>query len=314
MDLLAALKFVSGAVAKSDYLPALQHVAIGGGYVVSFNGTVALCAPVVLDLASCPRADVFARAIAACTDPAKLHLTDQGLAVQSGALRVVVPCSQDTFPRVFPEGFDAPLGGEFLPALAALEPLVSTDTSKQWCNGILLRGSSAFATNNTILCEYWRGNTVPTDVNLPLPAVRELLRIDEEPTRVQVCERSATFHFADGRWMRTALFPTAWPQALTSLLSHTEATPLPDGFFAALKQLAPFAEMDAFLVDNGIATAMDTKQGAHVTLAGLSKGPRFSAAQLRKLDSIATAINFGDYPQPCRFTGERTRGVIMGTV
>jgi hypothetical protein len=320
MDLLAALKFVSGAVAKSDYLPALQHVAIGGGYVVSFNGTIALCAPVVLDLAACPRADIFARAIAACTEPAQLHMTDQGLSVQSGALRVVVPCTQDTFPRVFPEGSAVPIDGNFLPTLKALEPIVSTDTSKQWCNGVLLRGSSAYATNNTILCEYWLGHLLPVDVNLPLPAVRELLRIDEEPTRVQVCERSATFHFADGRWMRTALYPTAWPQALTSLLSHTEATPLPDRFFAALKQLAPFVDIDAqqegemiYLQNDGISTSVNLQQGACVGLDGLSAGPQFSVAQLRKLEGVATAISFADYPQPCRFVGERTRGVIMGT-
>jgi hypothetical protein len=315
LDLLAALKFVSGAVAKSDYLPALQHVAIGGGYVVSFNGTVALCAPIVLDLTACPRADVFAKAIAACTEPAQLHVTEQGLAVQSGALRVIVPCTKDTFPRVFPEGFDAPLGGAFLPALELLEPLVSTDTSKPWCNGVLLCGSSAYATNNTILCEYWLSHLLPVDVNLPLPAVRALIHIDEEPTRVQVGERSATFHFADGRWLRTALCPTAWPQSLTSLLSHTEPLPpLPDGFFAALKQIAPFAEMDAFIMDNGLATAADTKHGAHVTVPGLRKGPRFAMAQLRKLEGIATAINFCDYPQPCRFIGDGTRGVILGTV
>jgi hypothetical protein len=313
MELLQALKFVSGAVAKSDYLPALQHVAIGGGYVVSFNGTVALCAPVVLDLTACPRAAVFAKAIAACTEPAQLHMTDQGLAVQSGALRVVVPCTKETFPRVFPEGFAIPLGGAFLPALKTLEPIVSTDTSKQWSNGILLRGSSAYATNNTILCEYWLGHALPVDVNLPLPAVRELLRIDEEPTRVQVSERSATFHFADGRWMRTALFPTTWPQSLTSLLSHTEpVTPLPDGFFAALKQLAPFVDIDVCLLDKGISTYPAST--AHVTLTGLHAGPRFNMAQLRRLDGIATAINFCDYPQPCRFIGEGVRGVILGTV
>jgi hypothetical protein len=307
MELLHALKFVSGAVAKSDYLPALQHVAIGGGYVVSFNGTVALCAPVVLDLAVCPRADIFAKAIAACAEPAQLHMTDQGLSVQSGALRVVVPCTQDTFPRVFPEGSAVPIGGHFLPALKALEPIASTDTSKQWCNGILLRGSSAYATNNTILCEYWLGHQLPVDINLPLPAVRELLRIDEEPTRVQVCERSATFHFADGRWMRTALYPTAWPQALTSLLSHTEATPLPDGFFAALKQLAQFGD-DITFGDNALIAGT-----ALVKIDSLPLGPCFGLAQLRKLEGIATAISFADYPQPCRFTGERTRGVIMGT-
>ena len=324
MELLQALKFVSGAVAKSDYLPALQHVAIGGGYVVSFNGTVALCAPVVLDLAACPRADIFAKAISACTEPAQLHMTEQGLAVQSGPLRVVVPCTHDTFPRVFPEGYAYPIHGNFLAALQALEPLVSTDTSRQWCNGILLRGASAYATNNVILCEYWLDRVAsPVDINLPLPAVRELLRIGEEPARVQVCERSATFHFTDGRWLRTALYPTAWPQSLTSLCGHTSAgiAPLPEGFFAAVEQLAPFVgieptidEETIYLVEEGISTTPHTLQGAHVTLAGLHKGPRFAVQQLRKLAGIATAINFADYPQPCRFVDERTRGVIMGTV
>jgi hypothetical protein len=312
MELLQALKFVAGAVAKSDYLPSLQHVAIGGGYVVSFNGTVALCAPVVLDLAACPRADIFAKAIAACTEPAQLHLTEQGLQVQSGALRVTVPCSQDTFPRVFPEGFDCLIGGRFLPALKALLPVVSTDATKQWSNGILLRGSAAYATNNTILAEYRLGHVLPIDVNLPLAAVRALVHEDEEPTRLQVSERSATFHFSDGRWLRTSLYPTVWPQSLTSLLSHTEATPLPDGFFAALAQLEGFVDEDVALSAEGLATYPDNR--AAVALAGLPIGSRFSHAQLAKLAELATAISFADYPQPCRFTGGDARGVIIGKV
>lgn len=316
MELLQALKFVAGAVAKSDYLPALQHVAIGGGFVVSFNGTVALCAPVTLDLAACPRADIFAKAIAACTEPAQLHLTEQGLTVQSGALRVTVPCTHDTFPRVFPEGFAFPLGGPLLPAFKALLPFVSTDTTKQWSNGILLRGSAAYATNNAILVEYWLGGThFQVELNIPLAAVRALVHTNEEPARLQLTEKSATFHFADGRWMRTQLHPTTWPQSLTSLLSHTAATPLPEGFFAALAQLAGFAEDgDAHLSAEGIGTSTDSKLGAHVALAGLTPGPRFSVQQLSKLAELATAIDFADYPQPCRFIGGNARGVILGKV
>jgi hypothetical protein len=174
-----------------------------------------------------------------------------------------------------------------------------------------LRGSSAYATNNTILCEYWLGHLLPVDVNLPLPAVRELLCIDEEPTRLQLTARSATFHFSDGRWLRTQLYPTTWPQSLTSMLAHIEATPLPEGFFAALTQLAPFTEKDSHVyIEDDLLSVF----GADVKLPGLKRGSHFNAAQLRKLDGIATAINFGDYPQPCRFTGERTRGVILGAV
>ena len=307
MELLQALKFVAGAVAKSDYLPALQHLAIGGGYAVSFNGQVALCAPVVLDLTACPRADIFAKAIAACTEPAQLHLTSLGLVVKSGLLQVTVPCSQDTFPRVAPEGFDCPIGGIFLPALKLLEPFVSTDTARQAFNGILLRGQSAFATNNVVLVEHWLGHMLPVDINLPLAAVRELLRIGEEPTRLQVCERSATFHFPDGKWLRTLLYPTTWPASLTSLLAHTEAAPLPDGFFAALAQLAPFGET-VFLHNDYIETSAAT-----IAVQGnLPAYAHFALKHLRSLEGIANAISFADYPQPCRFVGPATRGVILG--
>lgn len=308
MELLQALKFVSGAVAKSDYMPALQHIAIGGGYVVSFNGTVALCAPVVLDLAACPRADIFAKAIAACTEPAQLHLIDTGLVVKSGALQVTVPCTRDTFPRVVPEGFSCLVGDMFLQALKTLAPYVSTDTSKQAFNGVLFRGASAYATNNVVLVEYWCGNPLPVEINLPLVAVHELLRIGDVPAKAQICERSATFHYPDGRWLRTSLHPTAWPPSLTQLLAHAEAPPLPAGFFAALAQLSPFGE-DLRLLDGKLAT-----DAATIELPGVPVGARFALQQLLSLDGIATSIAFADYPNPCRFTGERTRGVILGRV
>ena len=93
------------------------------------------------------------------------------------------------------------------------------------------------------------------------------------------------------------------------MLEHTEATPLPAGFFAALKQLAPFGETATVFDDT-----VETEQ-ARVLLPSPTcvESARFGMAQLRKLDGIATAINFSDYPQPCRFIGERTRGVIVGT-
>jgi len=226
--------------------------------------------------------------------------------VKSGALQVYVPCTQDTFPRVFPEGFECPIGSALLPALETLAAFVSSDTTKQAFNGILLRNGSAYATNNQVLVEYWCEHTLPIDVNIPLPAIHNLLAVGVEPSRLQVCERSATFHWPDGRWLRTLLYPTTWPATLTELLAHNQATPLPDGFFAALAQLAPFGE-DVHMLDGAIAT-----EAARVDVPGIVAGPRFSLRQLRSLEGVANAITFADYPQPCRFTGARTRGVILG--
>jgi len=308
MELLQALKCVAGAVAKSDYMPALQHIAIGGGYAVSFNGTVAICAPVVLDLAACPNADLFVKAIEACVEPAQLHLTEHGLVVKSGPLQVTVPCTANTFPRVVPEGFTCPIDATFLQALQTLAPYVSTDTTRQAFNGVLFRDSSAYATNNTILVEYWCGSKLPVDINIPLVAVRELLRMGDTPSHAQLCDRSATFHYADGRWLRTVLHPTVWPPSLTALLSHATAPALPDGFFEALARLAPFGE-DVRLLESKLVT-----EAAAYEVPGIPAGARFSLRQLASLEDIATAIAFADYPQPCRFTGERTRGVILGRI
>jgi hypothetical protein len=144
--------------------------------------------------------------------------------------------------------------------------------------------------------------------------VHELLRIGDTPAQVQICERSATFHYADGRWLRTALYPTAWPATLTQLLDHATAQALPAGFFEALAQLAPFGD-EVHVLPACLSTSISRDVGARVDVPTLNPGPtdpRFTLRQLLALEGVATAINFADYPNPCRFVGTRTRGVILG--
>ena len=42
MQVLSALKFVQGSVAKKDFVPALKHVVIENATVRGFNGVLAL--------------------------------------------------------------------------------------------------------------------------------------------------------------------------------------------------------------------------------------------------------------------------------
>ena len=54
--MLAALKFVQGAVARRDFVPALTHFYIADGFVKGYNGRIAICAPIDVDLVATPKA------------------------------------------------------------------------------------------------------------------------------------------------------------------------------------------------------------------------------------------------------------------
>ena len=56
MDLLDALKFVQGSVAKKELQEGLTHFRIVDGTVRGFNGTISLCSPVPLNIDCTPKA------------------------------------------------------------------------------------------------------------------------------------------------------------------------------------------------------------------------------------------------------------------
>lgn len=83
--MLKELKFVQGAVAKKDLLPAMTHFAIEGGHVRSYNGTLALSSPIPFDIDCKPKAGPLVQAIANCNDTVTLSMTPAGkLRIQSG--------------------------------------------------------------------------------------------------------------------------------------------------------------------------------------------------------------------------------------
>lgn len=313
--MLDALKFVQGAVAKKDFVQALTHFHISGGFIKGYNGSLALCSPIDLDLEVTPKAAPFIKAIATCKDTVQLNMTPAGrLAIKSGSFKAFVDCIDEAYPDVQPEGEVLELDGALLKALKKLNPFIADDASRQWARGIMFRGPSAFATNNVTLVEYWLGYNFPVEVNIPKPAVQELIRIGEEPTKVQVCENSVTFHYASGRWLRTQTYSTQWPDMAKVLDRDSTQQPFPEGFFEALGDLLPFADdlERAFFLNTRMATTPADGLGASVDLAGLPEQGIYHIKQLQLLESIAETIDLSQYPAPCLFYGDRVRGAIVG--
>lgn len=313
--MLEALKFVQGAVAKKDFVQALTHFHISGGFIKGYNGSLALCSPIDLDLEVTPKADPFIKAIATCKDTVQLNMTPAGrLSIKSGSFRAFVDCTDEAYPDIQPEGEVLELDGALLKALEKLNPFIAEDASRQWARGILFRGSSAFATNNVTLVEYWLGYNFPVEVNIPKPAVQELLRIGEEPTKVQVCENSITFHYASGRWLRTQTYSTQWPDVAKILDRDSTQRPFPEGFFEALADLLPFADNleRVYFLGTRMATTPVEGLGASVDLVGLPEQGIYNIRQLQLLEAVAETIDLSQYPAPCLFYGDRVRGAIVG--
>lgn len=314
--MLTELKFVQGAVAKKDFLPALTHFAIEGGTVRGYNGTIALCSPIPFDIVCKPKAEPLVRAIANCDETVQLSMTPAGrLSVRSAGFKAFVECVEGETPHALPSGEDVAVdGAALLAALKAVQPFIGEDASRPWCNGVLLRGPSVFATNNVTLVEYWAGGTLPIVVNLPRVAVRELIRIDEAPVRAQFDDHSVTFHYAGGRWLRTQLLSSEWPDLARVLDQPSNPSPIDARLFTGLATIKPFASklQQAFIRGDTLSTHATDGEGASYTIEGMDLRGVYNIGMLELLDGIAQSIDFTLYPRPCLFFGDRLRGAIIG--
>jgi DNA polymerase III sliding clamp (beta) subunit (PCNA family) len=313
--MLDSLRFVIGAVAKKDFVPSLTHFRISDGMVRGFNGTVGLSCPIGINLSVSPKATPFVKAIQTCKETIQLHVTPAGkLAVKSGAFKAFVECTPDSSIAVEPEGENVLLNGNLLQVLKRLLPFIAEDASRPWARGILLRGNSAYATNNIVVIENWMETPFPVEINIPKMAIVELLRIGEEPERLQISENSATFHFSGQRWMRTQTYATQWPDLARILDRESSQTPVPAGLWQAIEDLVPFVDDlgRLYLSPGLIATGQTDGTGASVELPDILNPGCFNFAQLRLLQDTIQTMDFTSYPKPCLFFGDRIRGAIVG--
>lgn len=314
--MLKELKFVQGAVAKKDFMPAMTHFAIEGGHVRAYNGTLALSSPIPFDIDCKPKAVPLVKAISNCNDTVTLSMTPAGkLRVQSGSFRAFVDCLEGETPHVTPEGEEVHFEGEhLLKAFKLLAGFIGDDASRPWTNGVLLRDESAFATNNVCLVEYWIGARFPVTVNIPFVAIKEMLRVNEAPTHAQVTNNSITFHYTDGRWIRSQLLNAEWPDLSKLLDKPSNPQAIDERIFEGLDVIKPFADKlgRVYFANETMKTHTDDAEGAAFEIQGFPFEGVFRIEMLALLKGVANVIDFSAYPAPCLFYGERLRGAIIG--
>ncbi len=318
--MLEALRFVRGAVAQKDHIPILKHFRIQDERIQSYNGTLSLSAPITCDLTVQPLAETFVHAISLCDDTVSLHQTESGrLVVKSGDFKVYVDTSEEAFPEIKTTGETVDVIN-ILDAVKVLAPVMSEDASRPWSRGILFVQNSAFVTNNIVLVEHWLKHPIPRPFGLPAMAVKELLRIDEEPESIVVSSKTVTFDFTNDRKLTSSLLLiNNWPD-IRSMLEIDEpgvCHNIGEEFFNTLHNLRPFTKdtRPVWLDNNQISTSSNPEDGAHFTLPDTTgMQGTWSLEQLLKLEGIADRIAWGLTPKPCPFFGDVVRGLIVGIV
>lgn len=312
----ASLKFCAGSVAKKDFVIDLKHFVIKDGRVKGFNGTLALSTPIPFDIDCHPNADQLIKAVARCDDTIQLSLTKAGrLSVKSAGFKAFIDCIQGETNHVEPEGEFVEFDGEVLFAgISACAPFIGSDASRPWSGGILIKGSSMFATNNVMLVEYWLGSDFPIVVNIPRAAIREMQRIGEPPINAQITTNSVTFHYSGERWLRTQLFNTEWPDLSKVLDRPSSQAPMDERVFEGLESVKGFTDKmgTIFLMPDELRTHADEQEGAGFAMEGFGFEGKYNIDMLNLLKDTATTIDWSTYPGPCMFMGDRIRGAIIG--
>lgn len=326
MALLDAIKFVRGSVARKDVVPVLTHYSIKDNVAKGYNGVICMATPIDLSIDCQPKALPFFKAIENCEEmegaPAFSMTAAGRLTIKQGSFKVHIDCINDEFPPMEPEGQRIEVSAGLLAAFKALAPMIAEDASRPWARGILIRGGSAFATNNICIGQYWIGYEMPFDINIPEECIREILRVKIDPVAISATPHSITFHYEDGRWIRSQLLSTDWPNVAPVLDRPSSPTPLPPDFFDVLRRLAPYADASRRLhiCANRVCTHLNEGLGADYSFdVSLAERGIYNIDLVRALDGLVASIDWSLYPQPALFFGPISdagypllRGAVVG--
>ena len=313
--MLETLNFVRGAVAKKDFIPALTHFHIKNGIIQSANGVMTLSSPINIDLAAAPRAVDFIKVIKACKKETSLHMTPAGrLAVKSGTFKAFVPCSEDEYPHTQTKGVHYPVPENFLDVIKVLAPFMADDASRPWANGMLFKGKSVYVTNNILFVQKWLNIPFPVEANIPKAAIKEIIRIKENPQTIQLDENKLTLHFSNGRWLQTSLNKLDWPNIDSVLDKESNQMPIFPSLKKTVEEISPFVDDmgRVFFEDGIITTTKEAEEGVKFGIESQEYVGCYNVKQVENMLSVATSVDFSCYPAPSLFFGTQLRGAVVG--
>lgn len=296
MDIRSAVRFVKGACTAGAIME------LRNGRITAGSASMTLSSPVLLAVNASPNAAQLCAAIDRAKD-GQLQITHTSggrLCLQSGKFRAYVECTTLELPIQTPEGAQSAITAPLLPVLEQIAPFIAdasvTTQAHAWAAGALFRHGSVFATNSAVLVAAAIGLRLPKASNVPGDAIKELLRIGEEPNAVLSDERSISFIYPGGQWARFPLYDTKWPnldQMLATIPPLASVPPVDPALFVAAKTLEPFCDSMGrlFVANTNVRTSINPDEGASVELPVQGGGVVFNCRALALAGKIAKRMD-----------------------
>lgn len=312
-ELLDALKFVAVAQKKTGTVQQ-QFCAIGGNWLVAFNGVLMIGAKVQEDLIACPHTTQFIEALQKSGDELNItQLSENMLSVKSGDFRAIVPCARlDDLQLPAPDPPVIPVDGRIQKALEAVAPLATENAERAYLAGVMLKNCTAVGTNGHVMLEFWHGIGLPYEFILPKASAAAIAKCIKQLTMIGFSENSITFHYADESFIKTQIFAERFPN-YEQHFKDVNPWALPGLFFEAVKAVEPFNEQGIVYFQNGMITSKPTPDLATTyRIEGLPDGMAFSSKYIIMLEKAMKKVYFDKELNAAYFFTDEMRGVLLG--
>ena len=318
-SLLNALKFISLVQADEGQVYE-THCILSNKAATAFNGVLAAGQIIEEDINICPHTLKLSAALARCGETLSITQLDNfRLSIKSENFKAVIACANPmgmTYAQ--PDAPTITINDNLKKGFDIVSVLVSDNSEHVVTASILLKANSMYSTNRHVMFEYWHGIDMPDEFAIPKAALIAVSKSGKTLEKMGYSDRTVTFWFTDGSWLRTQKYNDKWPNVNSILNINAHPQPIPINLFKGINAIKPFAEASSkiFINEGQLATETLDNAGATYDIEGLPAGITVSYKYMQLIEAHALSIDFDVEKQKryLYFCGENIRGVIMGMV
>lgn len=305
-DLIDKLRFVAQAQKKDGMTDG--HCLIAYGRIVGFDGVITVGTPIAEDITACPHTHNFIGALARCDETAAIVCEDGQITVVSGRIRVAVQCA----PRdsIFSPGFEpdrqlATIDDSVRKGLEIVVGLTKEGHIRVPVAHVQLNANVMCSTDGYAAMQYYHGHDLPNGLLLPTKFCNMVVK---HPSKLVGFgwqqERSVTFWFEDGSFIKTLLGRGSYPDV--NGVCDCAATPqrISDEFRVGVGKVFNFSATGVIgFKDGKIWSDPDKSSVATYECDGLPDGLKLNGKLLEHVMRFADTMDLESNPFKVVFFG-----------
>lgn len=321
-ELKLALDFAK-LVAKKDGSPLETHCRIADGYITATNGVLSCGHPLPTEHAEhwCPPAHKAGTAVNAIRGSYDIVRHDNGhVSIKSGARTRLLECvNPASIPYVRPDGeYTVEVPAELKACFKAMVPLIGSG-EELLTTTMLLCPDVALVTDRVLFIEYRHGVALPGKIALTKPFLQLNNKVKAELVKIGVGQfegqKSATFWYDDGSWIKTQLYAQEWMDMSNFLdsIDTSGCKDVPDELAGAVNFCADdVGENNAlYIAPDGVRTCRMAAGGSSVRFdTGAAEQLCVSAQRLSTVLDFMDRLDFNTKGRVTFAKSDVIRGVI----